>query len=222
MHIVDQIFDAVKSGAIKPGDSLPPEHQLAQTFNVGRSSVREALSALKLVGIVEGRPGLGTFIRSSSSPSDFLDRAVHLLHLIAEENPLELIEARLCVEPYVVTLAASNRTEEDLKRCDLLLSEMKNDVIGHGYLNRDSELHIVFAEMSQNAILTDMVRGLHGRMEGQSWRTFKLGILDDEERMIRYHEEHVAVFNAIKEQDAERAREIMRLHIEQIREDFLG
>lgn len=222
MYIVDQIFEAVRSGAIKPGETLPSEHQMAQAFNVSRSSVREALSALKLVGIVESRAGLGTIIRTPDAQTDFLERATHLLYLLKEESPLELLEARLSVEPHVAALAAKNRTEEDIDRCRSLLETMEQSVAeGKPHLRFDSQFHVTIAEMSQNSVLVDVVRDLHNRMEGESWRTFKLLSLDQKERMITYHADHKEIFTAVKEQDEEKAQAAMRRHIEQIGQDFL-
>lgn len=222
MYIVDQILEAVRTGTYKPGDLLPPEHQLAQVFNVSRSSVREALSALKLVGVIDGRAGLGNFIRSTIGDTAFFEQVTHFLYLLREENPLEIIEARLLLEPRVAALAATNRNSDDLERCEELLKLMGENVqTGTPDLGHDSEFHILIAEMSQNGVLVDLVRDLHRRMDSESWRTFKLRSLGKDQRMAEYHQDHLSIFQAIREQDPEQAETLMRLHIEKIERGFL-
>jgi len=122
MKIVEQIRDLIKEGRLKPGDKLPPEQILAEKFGTSRPSVREALSALEILGITESRGGKGNFIK------DNLDTPLYeqkYRELEEEESPFEILEARKAVETEIVGLAAKKATKEDIVSIRESLDKMK-------------------------------------------------------------------------------------------------
>ena len=115
-HIVEQIADQIARGALKPGDRIPSEKQLCEKFGVGRTSVREALRSLSVMGVLESHMGDGTFVASNASR--FLERSFHWGLLLNPKVAGDLIETRLMLESHTAYLAAAKATLEDLERME--------------------------------------------------------------------------------------------------------
>src|SRR6187402_2518514 len=111
-EVARRLMDLFTSGSIAPGTRLPPERHLAASLGVGRSAVREALAALEILGIVDVRPGSGTYLRGTAS--ELLPQTLRWGLLIGERNTTELLELRSGLEIYVARLAAS-ATASDLE-----------------------------------------------------------------------------------------------------------
>src|SRR5260370_40734991 len=112
-QIVQQVEESIHKGAVKPGDQLPPERELAQQFGVSRTAVREAAKALREKGLVEAYPGRGTFIMDGTSYSmrQSLDR---MLKVGQAEGSGFLAEVREILEPEIAAMAATGADAEDL------------------------------------------------------------------------------------------------------------
>src|SRR5699024_227202 len=111
--VAQQLLDLFTSGSIEMGTRLPPERKLAAELGVGRSAVREALSALEILGIVDVRPGSGTYLQGTAS--DLLPQSLRWGLLIGEKNTEELLDLRSGLEIYVARLAALHAAEGDLE-----------------------------------------------------------------------------------------------------------
>ncbi len=122
MKIVEQIRDLIKEGKLKPGDKLPPEQILAEKFGTSRPSVREALSALEILGITESRGGKGNFIRDNLGSPLYEQK---YRELEEEESPFEILEARKAVETEIVGLSAKKATKEEIDAIKESLNKMK-------------------------------------------------------------------------------------------------
>src|SRR5919199_3685846 len=97
--VATRLLDLFTSGRIAPGTRLPPERQLAATLEVGRSAVREALAALEILGVVDVRPGSGTYLRSSTS--ELLPQTLRWGLLLGERSTADLLELRSGLEIFV-------------------------------------------------------------------------------------------------------------------------
>src|SRR5919204_1811477 len=129
-EIVRQIKSMIAEGRLKSGDQLPPERDLAEKFVVSRTSVREALRALESLGLVEIRPGEGTFVREASVEA--LIEPLALLMVSQREAIGELFEARRLLEPSLAALAATRATPEEIQEMERILEEQAREVMsGH-------------------------------------------------------------------------------------------
>jgi GntR family transcriptional regulator, transcriptional repressor for pyruvate dehydrogenase complex len=162
--IVDQIKDAVSSGRLKPGDSLPPENELARILGVGRSALREALRILELLGIVvikKGNRG-GTFVQEVPSNRQMVDYFSDHLRL-GNINIQELTEARYWIESLVIDIVAQKATKKDL---DLLEEsiERSEQLYRSGMetekLYENFNFHILMAKITRNRVVIDMLSAL--------------------------------------------------------------
>ena len=124
-EIVDRILSLIKNRDVGVGDRLPSERQLAQQFNVSRSALREAMTALEVLGVIEIRPGVGIFIGPNQRTDDGV--VAQVSDLISEDGPLEILEARAMFEPSVARVAAGRRTDVDLSTMDGMIREMEGD-----------------------------------------------------------------------------------------------
>src|SRR5205085_11974073 len=125
-EIVRQIKTMIAEGRLKSGDQLPPERDLAEKFLVSRTSVREALRVLESVGLIEIRPGEGTFVREVSV--DALVEPLALVLLSQREMIGELFEARRLLEPTIAGLAARRAAREEVQEMERLLDEQAKEI----------------------------------------------------------------------------------------------
>lgn len=122
-EVAKRLLDHLSAGDIKPGTRLPAERQLAEALGVARSSVRGALSALDVLGIIEIRPGSGSYVREGTS--EFLPRAINWGLMLGQRRTQDLVEVRTYLEAVSARLAAERATDEDLERLAGHLQHMR-------------------------------------------------------------------------------------------------
>jgi GntR family transcriptional repressor for pyruvate dehydrogenase complex len=220
MKIVEQVRDLIKEGRLKPGDKLPPEQVLAEEFGASRPSVREALSALEILGITESRGGKGNFIKRNFNFPLYEQK---FRELEEEESPFELLEARKVVETEIVGLAAKKATEEEIAAIQGSLNKMKGAVTNiPGIMEFDREFHINIARAAHNSLLFSMMIYLTDLLKEKLWINLKEKSWSIPGHPQKYFEEHDEIFNAIKNKDSKRARNIMYDHLAGVERDLLN
>jgi len=219
MKIVEQIQKLIKEGKLKPGDKLPPEQTLAEKFGTSRPSVREALSALEILGITKSRVGKGNFIKNIPRLS-FLEQKVK--ELAKEESPFELLEARKALEMEIAELAAEKATEEDIVIIYGFLQKMK---LSMGNIPKmmdiDRKFHLSMARAAHNNLLFSMMAYLADLSSKKLWVSMKKKVWNFPGYPKKYLEEHTNIFNAIKNKDSKNARKQIKYHLDGVERDFL-
>ena len=213
-QIVEQIEQSVQRGDLKAGDQLPAERELAEQFGVSRTAVREAVKALREKGLVEAYPGKGTFITSGSSNPmrQSLDRMMKSANVDAKSS---LVEVREILEPEIAALAAARATEENLNSLREAVAVM--DAAKHdpdAYIEADLDFHLELAEAASNPLILSLIDSIVGVLREQRMRIFEVEGGPDRGQ---YH--HKKILEAMERRDAEGAREAMRAHLRQVRED---
>src|SRR6187551_247430 len=112
-EVARRLMDLFTSGSIEAGTRLPPERQLAASLEVGRSAVREALAALEILGVVDVRPGSGTYLRGNTS--ELLPQTLSWGMMLSRTHTVELVEVRGALETYAARLATERMTDESLE-----------------------------------------------------------------------------------------------------------
>jgi len=220
MKIVEQIQDLMKGGKLRPGDKLPPEHILAEKFGTSRPSVREALSALEILGVTESRGGKGNFIRDNLSSSPLYEQKFRELE--EEESPFELLEARKAVETEIAGLTAEKATSEDIREIEKALDRMKNVLNDTPRaMEFDREFHIALAKAAHNSVLFQMMNYLADGLKESLWVKIKEKSWALPGHPQKYLEEHTKLLGAIKKGDKKVARRIMYSHLADVEEDML-
>jgi GntR family transcriptional repressor for pyruvate dehydrogenase complex len=212
-QIVQQVEESIHKGALKAGDQLPPERELAEQFGVSRTAVREAVKALREKGLVEAYPGRGTFITDGSSYTirQSLDRMMRSGH----EGFTSLAEVREILEPEIAALATTRAGEEDIAAMREQVAAMdtaKGDP--EAYIEADLDFHLALAEAADNAIILSLIDSIVGLLREQRMRIFQV---DGGPERGQYH--HKRILEAIEHRDPVGAREAMKAHLKQVRED---
>ena len=219
MKIVEQIRDLIKEGRLKPGDKLPPEQILAEKFGTSRPSVREALSALEILGITESRGGKGNFIKNNLNIPSYEQK---YRELEEEESPFEILEARKAVETEIVGLSAKKATKEEIDAIKESLNKMKENMTDIPKIMKiDREFHINIARAAHNNLLFSMMLYLADLLNEKLWIKMKEKSWSIPGRPQKYLEEHIEIFNAIKNKDSKDARKRMYDHLAGVEKDLL-
>ena len=220
MKIVEQVRDLIKEGRLKPGDKLPPEQVLAEEFGTSRPSVREALSALEILGITESRGGKGNFIKDNFNFPLYEQK---FRELEEEESPFELLEARKVLETEIVGLAAKKATEEEITAIQGSLNKMKDAMTNiPEIMEFDREFHINIAKAAHNSLLFSMMIYLTDLLKEKLWINLKEKSWSIPGHTQKYFEEHNEILKAIKNKDSKRARNRMYDHLAGVERDLLN
>jgi GntR family transcriptional repressor for pyruvate dehydrogenase complex len=215
-EIVRQIKGMIAEGRLKSGDQLPPERDLAEKFLVSRTSVREALRALESVGLIEIRPGEGTFVREISV--DSLVEPLALVLLSQRAMTSELFEARRLLEPSIAGLAARRATRDEVHEMERILDEQAREIAaGNTGLAQDAAFHAALGTAAHNRAITRIVHALMDLL-AQS----REEAISTPGRPTRSHEDHRRILDAVKAGDAAAAERAMREHVVAVEALVLG
>ena len=216
-QIAEQIRGLIKSGEYGFGDRLPPERDLAKQLRVSRPSVREALIALEVEGLIEVRVGSGIYVRAP---------AVHptLPQLVTEDShppgPFELIRARRAIEGECAAIAAKEVKRGQLAHIAEALQQMEDDARKIAQpLNADREFHMAIAEATNNGTLVHIVRSLWEERGGPLFTKLQHHF-DTPRSWASAIREHQAVYDAILERNPEAARAAMHHHMDRASRRF--
>jgi len=213
--IVEQIKNLIISGNLKPGDKLPSEKELAERLQVSRTSVREALCALDMAGLLEVRPGGGAFVRQSN-PSDILESLSFAL-ILEKEKIRDIVELRRGLEIEAAGLAAERASEENLTKMEEALAQMETDLAtGAPGDASDLKFHYSIIEAARNPLLLRVMNTIYDTMNQTFRITRNLWLKSPSSTPQRLLEEHRQIYKAIRSKNAKKARKIMSLHIQKV------
>jgi GntR family uxuAB operon transcriptional repressor len=208
-EITAMLRKEIASGQLQPRDRLPPERVLAEAHGVARGTVREALTRLAREGLVEIRPGSGTYVIYEPEPVAST--------VIENARPLELIDARFALEPHICRLAVLHARLQDFERAEALLARMESSVEDPvGFSEADAAFHNLLAEITGNGLLLGMVNQINAVRDHEQWsrmRTLTLG----PSIIAQYNTQHRQIVNAIRSREPERAAALMKEHLETAR-----
>lgn len=206
--IVDQIMAFIADGSLKPGQRLPSERELCKNFGVGRSSLREALRCLCIVGVLTSRVGEGTAVALDGGK--FFGKIVEW-RIITEQHDIDdLLQVRIALESVTAAGAARRASEGEIAKLHQLLTQMELVVKDERrFASLDLEFHVTIAAASENFLIFDLVSMIRGQLTKALFRVLLL----PNARPLSV-KEHVAIFKAIRDRDPEAASEAMRNHLE--------
>ena len=240
-QIADQLRGMINRGEYPPGSYLPPERELSQQFGVSRTSLREALIALEVLGLVRVRVGDGVSVVGPETASGedaltghALDSARHrnpwvhdpelgiVAQFDAEIPPYSLLQARRLVEPEAAALAAENATEPEIAGIEEALQRNIGDNRrGSTTHPGDRLLHMRIADASGNAAYALLIRHLLGHQYGAMFQRVQ-ALYTSEDMPHRSEHEHSAVVEAIRLREPDAARDAMATHLDSVIRIFSG
>lgn len=214
-EIVRQVRTLTEREILKPGDRLPSERELAERFKVSRVTIRQALSVLQAMGVIDSRVGDGTFAGTASGPVVTI-----LAPMLSPPRStlLEQLELRRLIEPEVARLAAERATNAQIEqmRKSIELQVHKLDE-GLSFVEEDSALHLTIARSSQNGLLVKMIESIHELLRGS-----REASLRERPTMERSLAGHRKIVDAIAKHDAAAARKAMLNHVLAVEEMIVG
>lgn len=215
-EIVRQIRQMIAEGRLKSGDRLPPERDLAEKFVVSRTSVREALRTLESLGLVEIRPGEGTFVRRVSVES--LVQPLAAVVASQREAIGELFEARRLLEPVIAALAATRATPDERHEMERILEEQAKEIASGGTgMAQDAQFHAAIGAAAHNRAITRIANAIIDLLAQSREES-----LNTPGRPQRSHQDHREVLNAIARRDTDAAQKAMLDHLVAVEGLVLG
>jgi DNA-binding FadR family transcriptional regulator len=213
--IAHQLATAIADGTHTVGDRLPSERVLAQKFGVSRPTVREAIIALELDGLVDVRLGSGVYVLNQRPPAG--------AEGVKDIGPFELLEARRAIEGEACALAALRIDDAQLTQLSALIEEMVEDNQHNEILmseNADRRFHQLIAASTQNSAIIAAVQMLWDTRE-RSPQSHRLDDKARESGMVPPIEEHKQILRALKRRDPEAARAAMHKHLTRVMDGLL-
>lgn len=195
---------------LKPGDKLPSERELALACKVSRSSVRDAIRRLELMGLVEPRQGAGTIVRDNSP--DALVNPLFAVLVRKRKHITELLEVREMIEPPLTARAAKHVTPQQLAHMDDILRR-QGEKVRRGELTteEDSEFHYAIATAADNSVVMHVVDVLMDLLREIRERNMQV-----QGRMQKSFEGHQRILDALRKGDARAAEAAMRRHLKEV------
>lgn len=218
LQIVEQFLDGIEKGEFKPGMQLPPERELARILRVSRASLREALTVLQMMGVVETIAGQGTYI--TGNPTNALKYSIESLNI--GESPFVIIQARKAIEPSIASLAATCRSEASLKNIAAVLEwidsdRLKAQVISNLFSEGDRRFHLEIAKATENPILIRIQELFYTLMGQDLWLTMiRHTSFATVGRWEEAYDEHHKIFEAIRQRDGRAAAHQVRAHLHRV------
>jgi GntR family transcriptional repressor for pyruvate dehydrogenase complex len=205
---IAKIKELISSGEFTAGARLPTERELTQRFGVSRSSLREAVRALTLVGVLEPRVGDGTYV-TTLEPDLLLTGVGFVSDLVGDASLLDLHRVRRLLEPEATRLATARLTQDDFERLDECLRQMETADTIQAYIEADTEFHRVILAACGNPTLASLIENLSsGTLRARLWQS--LVSRDAIEATLASHR---AIQKALLARDAEMAAAADVLHL---------
>ena len=207
--VFERLLSYVVKGSWKPGDRIPPERELCQQLGIARTSLREALKAMELVGMLDSRVGDGTFV---CPRSEFLSRPLLWAFTGTDHEELQdIMEARTIIEENLAGLAAKRGSTEQIAEIGRAVQLMRDSLArGDSTLEADMAFHLAISTAAQNEVLRNAVQLLRNLMRQLLY--YKLLIPDVPQTVLK---RHTAIYRAIAQRKPNAARSAMRLHLEE-------
>jgi GntR family transcriptional repressor for pyruvate dehydrogenase complex len=208
-QVAAQLSDQIAEGRWKPGEKLPSESELCFALNIGRSTLREALKSLAFVGMVQMRPGEGTYVIEGSSL--LIERIMARGTLKTDKELQDVGEARILLEGETAALAAERADARDLEQLDALMDEMKRSLNGEGrdFVDLDVEFHLAIAQCAKNQMLFELLSPIRGVLKEWISKSQELpGIQQNA------HRQHGKILAAVRKREPDKAKHEMRTHLQ--------
>ncbi|WP_327077831.1 FadR/GntR family transcriptional regulator [Peribacillus frigoritolerans] len=218
-EVSDELYEMIRSGSLKPGEQLDSIQQLAENFQVGRPAIREALSALSSMGLIEIKQGEGTFVKTFDPA--IMNHPLSAALLMDQDNIKHLLEVRKILESGTAEVAAKKRTEENL-------SELKDMLFNMEKVSDDEELsdkadisfHVAVANASQNELLITLMNHVSELMTEKMRDIRRAALYSEEMTLKQLYQQHVRIYDAIAAQDEDGARSAMLFHLQSVEESL--
>ena len=190
-QVVDQIKEMVRVGQIKKGDKLPTERVMAEELQVSRTSIREAMRALEVVGLIESRQGAGNYIREEFD--DVLLEPLSIVFMLQNGTNKDIFELREVLELSTIFLSVMRISDEELKKLGELVERFKTSRDEEENVKIDSEFHSIIVKGANNVLITNLLEGV-SELVDKFISEGRRAILSDERnrgKLLDFHEKYI-------------------------------
>ncbi|MDR1320821.1 MAG: FCD domain-containing protein [Gracilibacteraceae bacterium] len=209
--ILEYIKQLLINSDLRPGDRMPEEKELAAQLRVPRSGVHEAIAALNLTGVLEARKE-GLFVRQT--PAEGVVEPLRLVFSMAHEQVQAVLEARLAIEVHAAELAALRREKRNVLALEAVVNSMRDDLSDRQRSEQlDLEFHTEITKAAQNRLLNCMIDSVQTAIYKTLRLTRSLWMAGSTGTERHLYEQHQAIFAAVRDGDAQSARDLMRRHL---------
>jgi GntR family transcriptional repressor for pyruvate dehydrogenase complex len=213
-EIVEQIKQLITNGRLNPGDRLLAERELAEQFQVSRASVREAIRTLEMLGVIDIRPGEGTFVRGTDS--DDIIRPLAMFLAVERASLLDMFEMRRIFETATAGLAAERASLEELDQIASALENMRerlNVMDPEKGEEFDAAFHYSVAEATHNSLLTKLFKTVSEEFAKANSVARRQLYHDNVKNAQKIIDQHSEILEAIRSRSPQAASEAMLVHL---------
>jgi Transcriptional regulators len=207
--VIDNIKEMVFKRELKKGDKLPTERDLAENLKVSRTSVREAIRALEIIGLIESRQGAGNYIKNDFATSLF--EPLSVMFMLQESSPKEIFQLREVLELECCRLAAKNIKDYELDRLFAIISEMKETDSEERSSILDKEFHGLITTTSRNKLIINVLNVVSKLIETsiKEYRSQIIELFKNDRKLVEIHE---SVYLALRSRDEGKIIKAMEEH----------
>lgn len=215
-QVVDHLSHLISSGALEPGEKLPPESEIVRDQGVSRTVVREAISKLQAAGAVTTRHGIGTFVLDNLNKADF---GIKPGSVTTIRDVLAMLELRISIETEAAALAATRHTDEHLQEMRRALDSFRDHLAsGKATVGPDFQFHLAIARATGNDYFWNILNHLGPSVIPRSRFPINERQPYEHEYLVRISNEHEDTYDAVARHDPEAARAAIRNHLGNSRE----
>jgi GntR family transcriptional repressor for pyruvate dehydrogenase complex len=208
--IIQQIKEQIKKGILKPGEKLPSEREMASLLGVSRASIREAIKALSFSGYLEVIQGKGTYILEMATQ---YDEIVNFFSGFSNYSLDYLMEARIMFEGEFARLAALNASKEEIGVIEKIFNEIAKSKDLNSFVIKDLEFHLAIAKATHNPFMNGLMKIIGEMLYKETLKIIEIS----KDTRVNTIETTRYLVQAIKQRNAERAKELMGKHIRNVR-----
>jgi Transcriptional regulators len=216
-QVIEQIKSKIKSGEIKKGDKLPSEREMSELIGVSRTSVREAIRALEVVGLVESKQGAGNYIKTNFDNSLF--EPLSVMFMLQESSVKEMYDLRETLELECAKLSAKNIEDNELALLTAIVDRMYLAGSEEESLELDIKFHYLIAKASRNVLLINMLDVISQLMD-EFIQKSRMQILHEGNTKESLLEIHENLLRALKCKDEGKVCNAMKEHFDLIRKSY--
>ncbi len=210
-QVIEQIKGMIADGTLKKGDKLPSERELVEQLQVSRTSIREALRAMEIIGLIECKQGGGNFVREDFKNNLF--EPLSIMFMLEKGNPMEIIEVRRIIEVETAALAAERITQEELDSLEKIVEQLKQSMNEDDAVKIDKRFHYEIAQASKNKLIITLLNAISSLIDAYI-KDARMKILLEEENRTLLSSQHEKVYLALKRHDIAGAVTAMRQHLD--------
>ncbi|NBG87742.1 FadR/GntR family transcriptional regulator [Isachenkonia alkalipeptolytica] len=220
--VIEEVQQMIIEGTLSKGDKLPTERDLAEQLNVSRTSVREAMRALEVLGIVQVKQGGGNFIKEQFD--DALVEPLSMMFILNQSHPREIVELRRIIEVESVYRAAERISDEDIKELRVIIDQLnihtksRNEIKSAEY---DKEFHYSICRIADNYLFSNILNMVSNLMDVLIKDARGTILLKEHNRDVLI-EQHEKIFRALAARNPQGAADAMKEHIELIFDEYVS